>query len=100
VPALNVGGGTEYVGRPASWGRERVEEWEHLHYHQPSDQLDDTWNLDGAIDDLRLLSTVALRVANAKSAPTWTPGDEFEAPRKRGLQALPKSPSGGAPGRH
>jgi hypothetical protein len=29
----------------------------------------------------------ALRVANDRKLPTWKPGDEFEAARKRALKA-------------
>jgi hypothetical protein len=32
-------------------------------------------------------------VARTREAPRWTPGDEFEAPRRRALEALD---SGGA----
>lgn len=49
-----------------------------LHYHQPSDQIDERWNLAGAVEDTRLILECLLHTANAKEAPTWTAGDEFE----------------------
>jgi Zn-dependent M28 family amino/carboxypeptidase len=47
-------------------------------YHQPDDEFDERWNLDGAVEDTRLLLECLLRVADADDAPAWTPGDEFE----------------------
>ncbi len=88
VPALYLGSGTDFIGRPPGWGRERKEEYEHLNYHQPSDQIDESWNLAGAVDDLRLLVTVAMRIADTRDLPAWKPGDEFEAARKKALEAI------------
>jgi Zn-dependent M28 family amino/carboxypeptidase len=90
VPAVYLDEGTDFVGRPAGWGRAQVDEYVAKHYHQPSDQIDASWNLEGAVDDVRLLSVVGLRVANAPSAPAWKPGDEFEAARKHALESLKK----------
>jgi hypothetical protein len=90
VPALYLGGGTEFPGHDAAWGRNRVDEYVRCCYHQPSDQFDASWKLDGAVEDLRLESTVLLRIANDPQLPRWRPGDEFEAARKRALEALSK----------
>src|SRR5581483_3419019 len=73
VPAIYLDRGTDYVGRPANWGKERVDEYVLQRYHQPSDQIDATWNLDGAVDDVRLLAAVALRIADAAQLPAWRP---------------------------
>lgn len=48
------------------------------HYHQPSDEFDSRWNLDGAVDDTRLILEALLRVDAADAAPRWAKGDEFE----------------------
>ena len=87
VPAAYLKSGLDYVSHDRKWGRERIEEFEKTRYHQPSDQMDGTWDLDGAIDDVRLLAVVGLRVAGAEKMPAWRAGDEFEAARKRAVQA-------------
>ncbi len=87
VPAVYFDAGTDFVGRPAGWGKQQIDEYVAKHYHQPSDQIDAGWNLDGALDDVRLLAVVALRVADAAARPSWHPGDEFEAARKAALGA-------------
>jgi Zn-dependent M28 family amino/carboxypeptidase len=86
VPAVYLDAGTDFLDHDPDWGRQRVEEFERVRYHQPSDQYDASWNLDGAMDDLRLLTVVGLRVADAPGLPTWRAGDEFEAARKRALE--------------
>jgi len=83
VPGVYLDSGTDFVGRPEGWGKERIEEWERTRYHQPSDEYDEAWDLGGAVDDARLLFLVGLRAAGAREMPRWRPGDEFEAARKR-----------------
>ncbi len=88
VPATYFKEGQDFVGRPAGWGKEQIEAYEAVRYHQPSDEYDDGWNLDGAVEDARLGFWVGLSVANADAMPTWVPGDEFEAARIAAIEAL------------
>jgi Zn-dependent M28 family amino/carboxypeptidase len=87
VPALFFDDGTDFVGRPPGWGRQQIEEWELKKYHQPSDKLDGTWSFDGMIQDAQLDMMSGWLIAQAQAMPTWKPGDEFEAARKRALAA-------------
>jgi Zn-dependent M28 family amino/carboxypeptidase len=88
VPAAYADSGVDYVGRPKGWGTEQRRKFESTHYHQPSDQFDPKWDLSGALQDCELYYWLALEVANADEMPKWTPGDEFELPRKKALEAL------------
>jgi Zn-dependent M28 family amino/carboxypeptidase len=88
VPALFFGEGTDVIGRPPGWGKQQHDEWELKKYHQPSDKLDDSWNFDGMIEDAQLDFLAGWLIAQADAMPTWKPGDEFEAARKRALAAL------------
>jgi hypothetical protein len=76
------------VDRPPEWGREQVDHYTDVNYHQPSDEFDPSWNFDGMIEDARLGYWTGLAIANADELPAWTPGDEFEAARKRALEAV------------
>ena len=87
VPALYFSAGTEYIGRPPGWGKERREEFERTKYHQPSDQIDASWSFDGLIQDAQLGFYAGHLIDQADAMPTWNPGDEFEAARKRALSA-------------
>jgi Zn-dependent M28 family amino/carboxypeptidase len=88
VPGAYLDAGTEVVGRPPGWGREQQQAWEDANYHQPSDDLTPEWNLEGAVEDARLLFLLGVKVANAPNAPSWRKGDEFEPARKKALAEL------------
>jgi len=89
VPALYLKTGTDFIDRPPDWGKQQILAFEAKRYHQPSDQLAPDWNFDGMVDDARFGFLAALVIANADGAPTWTPGDEFEAARRAALAAAP-----------
>jgi Zn-dependent M28 family amino/carboxypeptidase len=98
VPALYFDDGTEFIGRPPEWGRQQIEAWEQKKYHQPGDKLDDSWNFEGMIEDAQLAYEAAWIIAQADAMPTWNPGDEFEAARKKALAALAPQGSDSAAG--
>lgn len=83
VPAIYLDAGTDYVAKPADWGKKTQQEYEDRHYHQPSDELREDWDYSGAIDDARLLFYLGVKIANDPALPGWNPGDEFEAARKK-----------------
>lgn len=87
VPAMYLDPGTDYVDRPDGWGKEKVDEYTSVHYHQPSDEYDPNWNLDGMIQDALIGFWTGLAIANADEMPTWNEGDEFEAVRLEALAA-------------
>jgi Zn-dependent M28 family amino/carboxypeptidase len=90
VPAIHPEAGTAFIGKPAGWGKEQAEEYELHRYHQPSDQFDPTWVYDGMIEDAQLGFYTGLVVADTTAMPTWNPGDEFEAARKKALAEVAK----------
>jgi len=85
VPAAYFDAGTDVIGQPPGWGKQRQSEYEDQHYHQPSDELRADWNFEGAVEDGQLCFYLGLQVANALRMPAWKPGDEFEAARKKAL---------------
>lgn len=82
VPALYIGAGTEVIGKPEGYGLQKEEEYTKLQYHRPSDEYTNDWNMDGAIDDLKLLFKVGNRIANESKWPGWKQGSEFKNVRK------------------
>jgi len=88
VPAVFLDTGTDFIGRPADWGKQQFELYEEDRYHQPSDEFDDSWNFEGMIEDASIGFWTGLSVANADAMPSWLPGDEFEAVRKAALEAV------------
>jgi Zn-dependent M28 family amino/carboxypeptidase len=91
VPAMYLDTGTDFVDRPEGWGKEQVNHYTDVHYHQPSDEYDDSWNFDGMIADALLGYWTGLGIANADDMPKWREGDEFEAARLEAVAAREES---------
>ncbi len=88
VPALYLDEGTDFVDRPPDWGKQQINHYTDVNYHQPSDEYDDSWNFDGMITDALLGYWTGLAIANADEMPSWVPGDEFEAARLEALSQV------------
>jgi Zn-dependent M28 family amino/carboxypeptidase len=88
VPAAYLKKGTDVIGKPSGWGREQQEAYEKARYHQPSDELDESWDLAGAVEDAQVAFWLGCRVADAPAMPRWKSGDEFEAARLKALADL------------
>jgi Zn-dependent M28 family amino/carboxypeptidase len=86
VPGVYLHSGVNVIGKPEGWGKRKIEEWTETKYHQPSDEYQEDWDLRGAVEDVRLLYYAGLQVAQQPKMPQWTPGDEFEAARKKALE--------------
>jgi hypothetical protein len=85
VPAMYLDTGTDFIDRPEGWGKQQVNHYTEVNYHQPTDEYSDDWNFDGMIADALLGYWTGLAIANADEMPRWNEGDEFEAAR---LEAL------------
>jgi Zn-dependent M28 family amino/carboxypeptidase len=81
VPALDPDTGTEFVGKPLGYGKQKRDEYTNNDYHAPSDEVKPDWDLTGAADDADLFFAVGYRVANADKFPEWRSGNEFKAKR-------------------
>jgi Zn-dependent M28 family amino/carboxypeptidase len=81
VPALYVGAGTHFIGKPEGWGKQKRDEFTANDYHKPSDQIKPDWDLAGAVEDAQLMFQVGYRIAQRAAWPEWSEGNEFKARR-------------------
>lgn len=81
VPALNASGGIDIVGRGKEYGKKLNDEYTAKDYHQPSDNYNPKWTMDGCLQDMELLFAIGKRVAAATKLPGWKEGSEFKALR-------------------
>jgi len=88
VPAIWFKSGVDFIGREPGWGETQYAEWIQNKYHQPSDEVEDSWILDGLVEDAQLGFMLAAAVADADVTPTWSDGDEFEATRQEAVADL------------
>ncbi|WP_420464338.1 M28 family metallopeptidase [Candidatus Palauibacter sp.] len=86
VPALYTDSGIDHVERGETYGRRMREAYTAERYHKPTDEYDPSWNLDGAVDDLRLLFEVGYRLAQGAEWPNWREGNEFRAARDQMME--------------
>ena len=70
--------GIDFTGQPSGWGEKILQKYTAEDYHKPSDQIKPYFTPDGAILDLKFVTEVGYRIANAKEAPTWNVGSEFQ----------------------
>ncbi len=83
VPGLYIGPGNDALGHEPGWGKEQTAAYNRLRYHSPADEFDaNTWNLDGMVEDIRLLFDVGYHLSNENTFPAWKKGSEFKAYRK------------------
>ncbi len=82
VPALYTHSGVDHVEHGEAWGRRMREEYTAERYHKPSDEYHESWDLSGAVDDLRLLFRIGYRLAQEPTWPNWREGNEFRARRE------------------
>ena len=87
VPSLYTGAGRDVIGKPPGFGQQKKDEFVAEHYHQPSDEVDPTWDVSGGAQDVQLLFEVGYQVANGDKWPEWKPGNEFKARRDELLKS-------------
>ena len=83
VPVVYVMGGRDYIGKPESYAREKVDDYIAHRYHKPTDTVRGDWNLEGAVEDTRLLFMVGYDIAQGSEIPQWKAGSEFKRSDKR-----------------
>ena len=83
VPSLTADGGVDDVNRGTAYGKQKHDEYTAERYHQPADQYDSTWDLNGGLQDVELVYTIGKGLAFGHDWPDWKPGSEFKALRDK-----------------
>jgi Zn-dependent M28 family amino/carboxypeptidase len=83
VPALDISGGIDIVGKGKEYGRKQEDDYVAHHYHSQSDNYDSSWTFEGGMQDMELLFMIGKRLAFETTWPAWKPGSEFKAIREK-----------------
>ncbi len=83
VPALSLSEPQQFSGANAAELKKKQEEYNGKDYHQPSDELDPSWDFSGGVNDMRVLAQLGWRVANQADMPKYNDGDQFAQVRKK-----------------
>ena len=82
VPMLYADGGVDINDGGLEVGSKMSNDYTQYHYHQPSDEYQDSWDLSGFKDHLEITRNMVLRLANSEEWPGWYEGNEFKAIRE------------------
>ncbi|MFO7847630.1 MAG: M28 family peptidase [Balneolaceae bacterium] len=85
IPAIYPNPGRQYVNKPDSW-TETVDSLSAANYHSVSDEINEYWDMDGMVEDTRLIYRTALDAVNRDEMMRWNDGDEFQAVRQEMLE--------------
>ncbi len=89
VPILYARGGTADRQHGAEYVAQRNADYVKNRYHSPADQINESWDVDAAVEDLVLFYRIGYRLANSNEWPAWFEGNEFRAIREASLATEP-----------
>ena len=90
VPVLlmmGIAGASDLVEGGKEAGQAWVDAYTGKCYHQACDAWDESWNLDGAVQDIELFYRIGNDLAHSTRWPGWKAGSEFKAIRDRSAAA-------------
>ena len=77
VPSISLKEGNDYVGRSKEWGEQQFRAYNSAHYHQPSDEMRDTWNFRALIQSAEIGLAIGRMISDMPEKPRFNPDDEF-----------------------
>lgn len=87
IPAIFPNPGNEFVNKPEGYA-ETVDSVSAANYHSVNDEINEYWDIAGAVKDTRLFFEVGFRAMNDDKLQSWKQGDEFEATRLKMLEEI------------
>ena len=77
VPSISLKEGSDYVGRSKEWGEQQFRAYNSAHYHQPSDEMRDTWDFRALIQSAEIGLAIGRMISDMPEKPRFNPDDEF-----------------------
>ena len=88
IPAVSIGAGEDYVGKPKDYGAKIGEDYNAHRYHQPSDAYSPDFDLSGAVQISSIVLHFARTLASSSVMPVWNADAEFKAAREKSLKPV------------
>jgi Zn-dependent M28 family amino/carboxypeptidase len=74
VPTVLCGGGGEVIDKARQAAKPK-----RYTYHQPNDEYrEEEWDFDGAMENLNLMFSIGLMIANQDEMPKWAKDADFQ----------------------
>jgi Zn-dependent M28 family amino/carboxypeptidase len=83
VPAVSFELGQDLIKGGKARGEAVYKNYVEHHYHQPSDEWREDWDLSGVPQALGMVYTVGRQLADGRDWPRWGAGSEFSAERDK-----------------
>ena len=83
VPALFTESGADIEGKGVEEGKRLQDEYTEKYYHQPSDEYNASWKMEGSIADLQVFFQLGQQLASGHEWPQWKEGSEFKGIRDK-----------------
>ena len=83
IPAFSIDPGVLFQGHDEAWGKAQFEDYVAHHYHQPSDEFQESWDFHGNAKLARFGFVLGWLASAQPHSIEWHKGDEFESPRKK-----------------
>ena len=77
VPSISLKEGNDYVGRSKEWGEQQFRAYNSAHYHQPSDEMRDTWDFRALIQSAEIGLAIGRIISDMPEKPQFNTDDEF-----------------------
>jgi Zn-dependent M28 family amino/carboxypeptidase len=74
VPAFSISLGSQFYGKPDDYGEKIFEEYNDKHYHQPSDEYREDWDMAGMVEATQFGLIIGMDVANQEKKPVLSSG--------------------------
>lgn len=87
IPAFSIDPGTLFEGHDEAWGDAQFKDYVANHYHQPSDEFQESWDFRGNAKLARFGFVLGWLAGAQPHSIGWHSGDEFETPRKQSQSA-------------
>lgn len=89
VPALYTDAGEDLVEGGVAAGKAAAKDYNDNRYHQPSDEFDPGWKLEGVVLDLQTVYGVGRTLVDGDQWPNWYEDNAFRAAREKMMADKP-----------
>lgn len=73
IPAVSVSAGNEFAGKPPDYSNKIIWDYISKHYHKPSDELRDDWDLDSVVQEILFVYQLLREFADTEIRPEIKP---------------------------
>ena len=87
IPALMLMGGPEGTKEELV---AKIKAWEKVNYHQPTDDVMESWDWSGAKTVADMMGILGLRIANQEKMPEWLKNTRFGKLKRGNTKPLPE----------